>query len=198
VERRGWVIAFEIGSTGNGRNPIFNGRRQPYRGSLENNMDDNERRCADAWINERYLFLQHRSQRPTIEWLLDTAEVAVVRHGARIVQIDPGIGWKQRAAKTRRKPTTSVVAFAPCTPLLTTLIATFRSWCIQRRCTTTAAINRRIWKIYQDRRTGTTWRIKASPCTGRRCSRTASGKLQQISIAVRLGSPTWDTRACWR
>ena len=23
VERRGWVIAFEIGSTGNGRNPIF-------------------------------------------------------------------------------------------------------------------------------------------------------------------------------
>src|ERR1700737_1735024 len=29
VERRGGVIAFEIGSTGNGRNPIFNGRRQP-------------------------------------------------------------------------------------------------------------------------------------------------------------------------
>src|SRR5438876_3200757 len=29
VERRGWVIALEIGSTGNGRNPIFNGRRQP-------------------------------------------------------------------------------------------------------------------------------------------------------------------------
>ena len=26
------VIAFEIGSTGNGRNPIFNGRRQPSRG----------------------------------------------------------------------------------------------------------------------------------------------------------------------
>src|SRR6516162_4697292 len=32
VERRGQVIAFEIGSTGNGRNPIFNGRRQPSRG----------------------------------------------------------------------------------------------------------------------------------------------------------------------
>src|SRR3984893_6578702 len=29
VERRGWVIAFEIGSTGNGRNRIFNGSRQP-------------------------------------------------------------------------------------------------------------------------------------------------------------------------
>jgi hypothetical protein len=29
VEQRGQAIAFEIGSTGNGRNPIFNGRRQP-------------------------------------------------------------------------------------------------------------------------------------------------------------------------
>src|SRR6516164_7100221 len=32
VERRGQAIAFEIGSTGNGRNPIFNGRRQPSSG----------------------------------------------------------------------------------------------------------------------------------------------------------------------
>src|SRR3974390_674308 len=32
VERRGQAIAFEIGSTGNGRNSIFNGRRQPSRG----------------------------------------------------------------------------------------------------------------------------------------------------------------------
>src|SRR6516164_10238663 len=29
AERRGQAIAFEIGSTGNGRNPMFNGRRQP-------------------------------------------------------------------------------------------------------------------------------------------------------------------------
>ena len=29
VERRGWVIAVELGSTGNGRSPVFNGRRQP-------------------------------------------------------------------------------------------------------------------------------------------------------------------------
>jgi hypothetical protein len=29
VERRGQAIVFEIESTGNGRNPIFNGRRQP-------------------------------------------------------------------------------------------------------------------------------------------------------------------------
>jgi hypothetical protein len=30
VERRGRVIAFEIGSTGNGKNPIFNGRRAAF------------------------------------------------------------------------------------------------------------------------------------------------------------------------
>ena len=32
VERRGQAIAFESGSTGNGRDPIFNGRRQPLCG----------------------------------------------------------------------------------------------------------------------------------------------------------------------
>ena len=32
VERRKQVIAIWLGSTGNGRNPMFNGRRQPSRG----------------------------------------------------------------------------------------------------------------------------------------------------------------------
>ena len=38
VERRGRAIAFEIGSTGNGRNLIFNGRRQPSRGGTSRMM----------------------------------------------------------------------------------------------------------------------------------------------------------------
>ena len=38
VERRGRAIAFEIGSTGNGRNPMFNGRRQPSRGGTSRMM----------------------------------------------------------------------------------------------------------------------------------------------------------------
>jgi twinkle protein len=58
-------------------------------GKLERNMDDAERTAADKWIDERYLFLVHPDQRPNLEWFLDMAEVAVVRHGARIVQIDP-------------------------------------------------------------------------------------------------------------
>ena len=38
---------------------------------------------ADDWINDHYVFLIHPEQRPTVEWILDMAEVAVVRHGAR-------------------------------------------------------------------------------------------------------------------
>lgn len=58
-------------------------------GKLERDMSDEEKNRADKWINERYLFVVHPEQRPTLEWFLDMAEVAVIRHGARIIQIDP-------------------------------------------------------------------------------------------------------------
>jgi twinkle protein len=58
-------------------------------GKLERDLSDEERATADRWINDRYLFLVHPDQRPTLQWFLDMAEVAVIRHGARIVQIDP-------------------------------------------------------------------------------------------------------------
>ena len=44
---------------------------------------------ADNWINDRYIFLVHPESRPTLEWFLDMAEVAVICHGARIIQVDP-------------------------------------------------------------------------------------------------------------
>ena len=47
VERRGWVIAFEIGSTGNGRNPIFNGRRQPSCGGTSRMMREHQVRICE-------------------------------------------------------------------------------------------------------------------------------------------------------
>lgn len=56
---------------------------------LERDMDDEEKRKADHWINDRYVFMQHPDQRPTLDWFLEMAEVAVIRFGARIVQIDP-------------------------------------------------------------------------------------------------------------
>jgi twinkle protein len=44
---------------------------------------------ADKWIDGHYRFLQHPEQRPTLEWLLNQSEAAVVRHGVKIIQIDP-------------------------------------------------------------------------------------------------------------
>ena len=87
-------------------------------GTLERDMTEVIRSGqADAWIEDHYLFLQHPAQRPTLEWFLDMAEVAVVRHGARIVQIIPGIVWKRRAVGMKQKQNTSAAAFARCTPL---------------------------------------------------------------------------------
>lgn len=58
-------------------------------GKLEKDMEPDEKQRADAWIDRHYLWMSHPQQRPTLEWALDMAEVAVVRHGVRILQIDP-------------------------------------------------------------------------------------------------------------
>lgn len=58
-------------------------------GDLEYNLSDEDKRSADNWINDRYLFLVHPENRPTLEWFLEMAEIAVIRHNARIIQVDP-------------------------------------------------------------------------------------------------------------
>jgi twinkle protein len=63
--------------------------RTLYAGKLEKDMSAADIAAADAWINERYLFGVHPDQKPNLDWFLDTAEVAVIRHGARIVHLDP-------------------------------------------------------------------------------------------------------------
>lgn len=68
-------------------------------GVLEKDLTDDEKRKADDWINERYLFLVHPDQRPNLDWFLDMAEVAVVRHGVRIIQLDP---WNRLEASRGR------------------------------------------------------------------------------------------------
>jgi hypothetical protein len=47
VERRGQVIAIWLGSTGNGRNPMFNGRRQPSRGGTSRMMREYQVRFCE-------------------------------------------------------------------------------------------------------------------------------------------------------
>lgn len=74
--------------------------RTLHSGKLERDMSSEEMTSADRWMNERYLFLVHPDQRPTLQWFLDMAEVAVVRHGARIIQIDP---WNRLEASRADK-----------------------------------------------------------------------------------------------
>lgn len=58
-------------------------------GKLERDMDDGERQKADTWINDHYFFAVHPDNRQTLEWFLDIAETAIVRHGAKVVTLDP-------------------------------------------------------------------------------------------------------------
>ncbi|MBM1169914.1 DnaB-like helicase C-terminal domain-containing protein [Microvirga arabica] len=63
--------------------------RQLHAGKFESAMTEKEIRAADAWINDRFFWVLHPEQRPSLEWFLEMAEVAVIRHGARIIQVDP-------------------------------------------------------------------------------------------------------------
>lgn len=76
-------------------------------GKLEKNLTPEEKQKADAWINDHYFFLVHPEQRPTLEWFMDMAEVAVIRHGARIIQVDP---WNRlEAARGRDESETEYI-----------------------------------------------------------------------------------------
>jgi twinkle protein len=56
---------------------------------FENQMTDDELSMADDFISRRYSFIIHPSLRPNLDWLLDTAEVSVVRNNSKVVVIDP-------------------------------------------------------------------------------------------------------------
>jgi twinkle protein len=80
------VAAFETRAKPHFRR-IF--RRLRTRKLWESDMTDAELADADAWIDDRYTWIIHPEQKPTLSWLLDMAEAAVVRNGANVVQIDP-------------------------------------------------------------------------------------------------------------
>lgn len=77
-------------------------------GKLEVELSEPERHQADLWMNDHYRFIHHPEQRPTLEWALDCAETAVVRYGARIVQLDP---WNRfEAMRSRHETETEYIA----------------------------------------------------------------------------------------
>jgi len=63
--------------------------RQLQSGALEHDMTKAEIEDADRWIDAHYAWIIHPEQRPTLSWFFETAEVAVIRRGAKVVQLDP-------------------------------------------------------------------------------------------------------------
>lgn len=53
------------------------------------NLSDEECAIADKWNDEHLLWISHPHRRPTFQWFMDLAEVAVIRHGAKIIVLDP-------------------------------------------------------------------------------------------------------------
>jgi len=63
--------------------------RQFMYGRLDWNLSDEERETADHWNHEHFRWIIHPNRHPTLCFVLDMAEVAVIRENARFVQIDP-------------------------------------------------------------------------------------------------------------
>jgi twinkle protein len=63
--------------------------RQFFHGCREVTMTDRQIAEADAWIEDHFVFLEHPKERPSVSWIIDTAEVAAQRHGCRALLIDP-------------------------------------------------------------------------------------------------------------
>lgn len=57
---------------------------------FEPKLTHQERRDADAWIDKHFLFLvPDEDEDPTLEWLIDMWEIAVLQHDAKLLVADP-------------------------------------------------------------------------------------------------------------
>lgn len=63
--------------------------RTLYVGKPEHKLTNEEMFEADIWIDQHYLWIEHPDRQASFDWLLDIAEVAVVRDHAKIIQVDP-------------------------------------------------------------------------------------------------------------
>jgi twinkle protein len=77
--------------------------RQFYWKGSERSLSEKQIKEADEWIEDHFVFLEHPSERPTVGWILDKAEVAVQRHGCRAIMLDP---WNKMRADYDPRATT--------------------------------------------------------------------------------------------
>lgn len=52
-------------------------------------MSNNDIDAADDWIDQRFVFITPGDDEPTLDWLFERMEVAVLRYGAQMIAIDP-------------------------------------------------------------------------------------------------------------
>lgn len=61
-----------------------------YASKLVKNMSAEEIAAADKWVNENYLFIVPSDEdEVTMEWLIERMATVVIRHGVKIIVIDP-------------------------------------------------------------------------------------------------------------
>jgi twinkle protein len=63
--------------------------RQFMYGRVDRDLSGEERAHADRWNHEHFRWIVHPNRKPSLRFVLDMAEVAIVREGARVLQIDP-------------------------------------------------------------------------------------------------------------
>src|SRR5262249_55628218 len=52
-------------------------------------MSEDEVKRSEAWIRERFFMIRAENESPTIDWVLESAQACLLRHGIRGVLLDP-------------------------------------------------------------------------------------------------------------
>lgn len=76
--------------------------REMHAGKREHQMSDDEIAVADRFIAAHYRFLVHPEETPTLDWILDMADLAVERERTSIIQIDP---WNRLESQRGQRET---------------------------------------------------------------------------------------------
>lgn len=66
---------------------IWSGR--PFHNGPTMRMTEDDLRDALGWVRERFYFIDAKDDTPPVDWILDKARAAVIRHGIRGLVIDP-------------------------------------------------------------------------------------------------------------
>lgn len=92
AERHGWrfaVCSFENPGPNHLAKLIELRKRGPFHDGPSPRISLSEVEDALAWIEDHYVFIRDEEESPTLDWILETAKSAVLRHGIRGLVIDP-------------------------------------------------------------------------------------------------------------